>query len=489
MEKTFFKKFLKESVAISFGRIITTGFHFISIMIMTRYISKGDFGIYILTMLIAYVFNLFSSLGLEISIVKFLSSATDDEKKDYIFPTLLMRIVSLCILSIVFYAISPLIVPLFDTRIQTFIVFIPIIFFLSSLRDFFYNILQGLKFFKRYAVIQSAFASLRVLLLIVFLSLNILDIRRLIYIEIIIMFLTIIFQTLPLPSKYFLRFNRERGKYIEIIKFSVPLYFNSLLTFLRERMNVFFIGAMVNITGVALYEVAAKLPQGFLHIFQSFIIVYFPNLSTLFAQGKKQESQNLMNTSLIIISIGIPFIVFACFLFKNEIITILFSEKYLASAFAFSLLILNFYFRSTSNILGYSIVSAGYASIPVRINAVASIVNIISNLIMIPAIGFIGAVYSLVLMNIASLCLHYFFLFKISLRPNVSVFLKSSTILFLSIASFFVLNKNGLLIKIAFLIGFLFMMSLVISEFRSYSSRIAKTIYDIRLEKNILIKN
>ena len=74
-----------------------------------------------------------------------------------------------------------------------------------------------------------------------------------------------------IPSKYLFPLKQNKQRFVEIIRFSFPLYINSLLTFLRERVNIFLIGIMMNPVSVALYDVATKVPLGLIRIFQSFI--------------------------------------------------------------------------------------------------------------------------------------------------------------------------------------------------------------------------
>ena len=485
MEKKFVSNFLKGSAATSIGTVSSIFFHFLSIMIMTRHIPKEDFGIYILILVIVSIFNLLSALGLEISIVKFVSSAHNSEKKQFVIPIILMRAISLLAFIIIFYSIGHLIVPLFNERINQFIIYIPVMFFLNSFRELFYNLIQGLKLFKKYALIQVLSAILRISLLLLILYLNALNLKHLIYIEIIISFQTLICQLSIIPLKDLLSFRQKKRTYQNIIKFSTPLYFNSMLGFLRERVNVFIVGALLNPVSVAYYDIATRIPDGLGKIFQSFIIVYFPNSSTLFSQGKKEEAQNLMNKSLGILSIGIAFIVLVSFIFRNEIILLIFSNEYLPSSMAFSLLMMNFYFRAISSIMGYSLVAAGHSSIPVKVNSVASVVNLICSITMIPIIGFIGAVYSLMVMNLVSQFIYYLYLLKSEIFPNVIVYLKVLFIFLITIGLYLSFQNESIWVKLIFLVFNLMLYWLFIEEFRFASNFALTYIQKLTFKKRV----
>ena len=133
---------------------------------------------------------------------------------------------------------------------------------------------------------------------------------------------------------------------------------------------------------------------------------------------------------------------------------------------ALALLMLNFYFRAISNIMGYSIVSAGYASIPVRVNTVSSIVNIGSSVIFIPIYGFIGAVFSLLIMNIVSQIVYYFFLLRCKIFIEMADYLKTTFICIITISIYSFINSDLIITKVIFIMLYLIFSYVTIKEIR-----------------------
>jgi len=191
-----------------------------------------------------------------------------------------------------------------------------------------------------------------------------------------------------------------------------------------ERTNVLLMGILLNLQEVAIYEVAGKISEGFLRIFRAFIVVYFPNLSKLFATYNREDAKTFLNQTLGFLSAGISFLVFGVFLFRKPIIVLMFSEAYVNAALPLSLMMFNFHLRAMSNILGYSIVSAGQSSIPVRANIVASAVLVVGSLLLIPRFGVIGAIISSFFMNITTQIVYIYFLGKAMLKVNVFDYVK-----------------------------------------------------------------
>jgi O-antigen/teichoic acid export membrane protein len=217
---------------------------------------------------------------------------------------------------------------------------------------------------------------------------------------------------------------------------------------IHDRGSVFLIGAFLNPISVAAFEIARKIPDGFMRLFDSFIVVYFPGLSSLFAKGNREDAKRLMNNSLVLLSAGIIFLVLLAYLFANEIVLLLFSKEYIEVSMAFVLLMLNSWLRAIANTLGYSLVSAGYSSAPVKANIVAVTVNIVSGIFLIRMFGYIGAIYSLLLMNLTSQVIYELLLRRAQLVPHLIEYLKPFFFLLVIIGIDRLFNIQGYLLRV-----------------------------------------
>ena len=81
-----------------------------------------------------------------------------------------------------------------------------------------------------------------------------------------------------------------------------------------------------------------------------------------------------------------------------------------------------------SNIMGYSLVSAGLPSITLKVNIAAGAINLIGAFLMVPLWGFMGAVYSILLTSLSSLLFHYLYLIKYEMQIELISFIKPSLI-------------------------------------------------------------
>jgi O-antigen/teichoic acid export membrane protein len=474
MDKNFKKNFIKGSAAATIGTVSSMVFHFLSIMIITRFITKEEFGLYAIILVIVHLFNLIGGLGLELTLVKQIAGDNPEQRKNVLFPVMVMRGAQLLFVSLIFYFFSGLILPLFGGGLEEFILLITILFALTNFRDLFYNLLQGLNYFRKFASVQVSSAFIRVLLIGALVLWGSINLVNLIYIEIITTALALVIQLALLPLRELINTSSKKEVYRDIFRFSFPLYLNNLLTFTYDRVHFFILAIYLTPVSVALYDIASKIPDALKRIFQSFIIVFFPNISNLFSKGDIQNGEKLMIRSLSIFSSVIMFIVLISFLFSREITILLFSANYLESAPAFALLMFVFFLRVISNIMGYTLVSAGYSSVPVKTNSISTIISVGGSLLLIPLLGFIGAVYALAAMNIASQLFYHYFLKKAGIKRGTAEYLKPAVIAFLIYIIYLVQPFDSFITRIIFVLLYPAAGWFFIPEFKNISGFFSK---------------
>lgn len=473
MDKNFKKDFIKGSAATTVGTIIAMVFQFLSIVIITRYITKEEFGIYVLIIVISTFLDTVSGLALEQSLVKFISSADDQERKSTFIPILIIRMILLGIAVFLVVLFHIPLMALFDFNATGFLNIIIILFILSSLRGLFFNLLQGLNLFKKYVLVQIITSLVRIVLLLVIKLINEFTLENVLLTEILAVTFTVILQLILIPHKEVFNWNMNRKNIEKIIRFSVPLYLSGITYFIQTQMNIFIISAYLTPVSIANYDVAGKIPQASAKGFQSFIIVFYPNLSRLLSKGERDAALNLISKSLFTFSIAINLLLMVSFLFSKEIIQLLFSAKYLDASLAFSFLMFAFYLTAMSHIMGYSLVSAGLPTTTLKVNIIAATINLIGAFLMVPIWGFMGAVHSVLFSAFASLMFHYLYLIKYNMKIELINFVKPSLILILILFLYYQFIPDNLIFKNILLIGYLIAIYFLIPSAKEIFSQIA----------------
>jgi O-antigen/teichoic acid export membrane protein len=476
MDQSFKRNFLKGSTAATIGTVSTMVFHFGSLMILTRYLSKDEFGIYALILVIVYLFSIFGGFGLEYTLVKFISTDKQEEQKSVLAPIFILRGLSLALVSIIFILSGRFILHFFDERITQYIIYIPILFIITSFRDLLFNLLQALNLFRKLAFIQTASAVLRLAMIFIYLFLHKLNLQNLIFIEMSSSGLSLLLQILTTPMKSLLDFRQNFSSYLRIIKFCTPLYLNNLLTFSYDRVSIFIVGAYLTPISVAYFDVAGRIPDAMKRVFGSFTTVFFPNMAKLFSLGDKRSAELLLNKSLIVFSNVLMLFVLLSFIFSREITGIMFSSRYIDSSLGFSLLMFNFYLRALSNIMGYSLVSAGFASVPVKAGAISSVISIAGSFILIPYFGFMGAIYSTLAMSIVAQVSYTYFMKKADILVNSFEYLKPLIVLTVILIIYYLVHVDSLIVKLITVGVYLAASSIFIKEIKIISQTVMRFI-------------
>lgn len=465
MDKDFKVNFLKGSFSIAIGQIVTIAFHFLSMIIITRHISKEAFGIFALINAIYIAMQLLAGLGLDTTLVKYLSIAKKESIDKLFFTFLAIRIISLTVIGSIFIILTSSIV-FFTEKINEYGLLILTIFILSSLRDFYYAQLQGVKRFRELAIIQVVSAVAKFILYTLGLILNLLDLDYLIYTEIGFLLISFIVQQFLVSITYNFKLKIDIQEIHKILRFAIPLYFNDLLALANNRTNSFIISGFLSNISLAYYRVATTIPDALYRIYSSFGTVYYPNVSSLFSENGIEEAGKFINRSLTSIALLIAPILFLTFMIKEEITVLLFTNKYLDSSFALFLLLIVFYFRAISNITGYSIVSSGNSLSSFKINFFSVIVGICCSFFLTPLWGFEGAIYSTLIASVLSSSLGIIFFRKIGIKLNPLKFLIPLFFSSVFILIYFIIGNCNLLFSTFIFFIYVATQYIVFSEFR-----------------------
>ena len=455
MNESFISRFIKGLVSTGIGTFLQIILGFLGLMVAVRYIPKEQFGIFVLLQVIASLFAVISSLILEnISVTRLIATAKNGQKMEVANTAICYKLLIGVIMGLVILSCNPLIFLVFKSeQLCRLLIYIPLFFILSSFDELLLGILQGFHQFKKMAISQIINGGVKFLLIIIFLVVLKMDVIGLVYAFLFSFATSIIFQYLVIPGKKQFNFNPMLFK--EIFRFGFPLGLNNILTFIFTRIDRFMIGAMISPTGVAYYEIADKIPSSSSRMYGSFRSVFFPNMSELFAQKRYDEAEKVLNNSLRLVSFFIFFAALVATLFQKEIVCFLFSERYLDSAPAFSLLMVAVGIGLIGNVLGTSLVALGQSDKPVKINIVDSTTNIIGNLIMIPMFGFMGAVYATLLSRCATNPFIVWFLIKYGVKVKIYNYLKPLLALGICIVPSLIFGFENIIIKLFLIILFL----------------------------------
>ena len=425
MPGSILSQFMRGIFSTGFGRVMNLGLGMLSLMLVVRHISAEAYGAFVLIRVIYTFIAEASNFGLTLVLPKYLASSEDVQHKFRLINTIIyFRIVTILVFGLLILLVRIELAALFgfSPLLQAVFIYVPILFALDSLARTLSSILQGLFHFKILGVVTAVSATANFIATIVFVFALDLGIIGLIYAILLSNSIMIILAYAAA------QINDKRGIKLPILKemlmFGFPLQMQYMLGFVFTRLDTLVIGSFLGTAGIAFYEVARKLPDSFMDLFDSFRFVYFPFIAKFHAGGEREKMAKLLNNSIRVFSFLISFGTLVAVLFGREIISMMFSAQYLPSYYAFVVLMFGLNLSVLDNILGYSLVAIGEPNKPLIVNLVRAVISLFLNLVIIPTFGFIGASVVAVVSNLIAAPLDLYFLLKRQVRAEISPFLK-----------------------------------------------------------------
>jgi O-antigen/teichoic acid export membrane protein len=427
------------------------------LVVAARYLPEEALGAFILLQFVTLFLSKLSSLGLELGTTRLISGAENEPDKRRIISTAiscrLIMILSLSFVLLLFDSkLSDALSIVFSSEVWREIsVFIPLLFLVESSLGILQAVLQGRFRFGQIAIASFLASMLNLLLTFMFVVFFNQGVAALIYARLLSVTAACALMAPYLPISVGLAVDRKLLK--RLILFGIPLQINELLTLIFQRIDTLLVGTLLGPTPVAYYAVARRLPDGLGQLYDAFRSVYFSYMSRFLVTGEQHRAISLLSHSTRLVAFLGSFAALVAVVFGVEIISLLFSKKYLEAVPIFTTLMIGFVVSRVSNVLGTSLVAAGDSKRPAVINVVHSIVSLLGNFILIPQFGAVGAALASLIgsiitnpLNFASLRSHLDIKLELYLKP-ILIFLG-----FLLISFF--LESNVLLLKLLLLLSF-----------------------------------
>jgi O-antigen/teichoic acid export membrane protein len=461
LPNSLFSRFVRGVFSIGLGKFSTMTLGLLAVMVITRHLLAADYGTFVLIQVFVTFLVRFSSFGLGLAAPKFIASASEQTEKRRLINTLIyFRFFTTPLVIILAVVVQPVLTGLFDVPLlMKLFTFVTILYSLQSLDAVFKPILQGLFLFRKAAFAEFISSALNFLFLCLFVLFLKLGLLGLLYAKVFSLVVGCIYAYFAIPISKKLEFRSSILK--PVLKFGFPLQLNDILTYVYLRIDTFMLGALLGPAAIAYYEIARKIPESLTGLYEAFRIVYFPFVAKFFAAKEPNKAAKMLNHATRLISFATMLGTLLAFIFGNQIISLMFSEKYLESVPAFFLLMVWLNLAFTDYTLGYSLVAVGDSEKPVMINIVHTVVCVIGNLLLIRRLGITGAALSSVLGFVATNPIYVFFLKRRNVETSVMAYLKPILIFGVCWLLIAVLEPINLLHKILVVVLFIMVSAML----------------------------
>lgn len=348
------------------------------------YLGPLDYGVYGVVIALMTALNLMQSAGVPQAVSKYI--AEDEANADAILKSgLRLQLGSTLALSVLFFLLaSPLALLLRDPRLAPYIRASAFVLLPYSLMTLYLGYYNGLHFFKRQALIYTAYSFAKIGAII-----GLVTAFRL-YGAVAGFVLS------PLLACLFgLRRPRagvRRSAYAPLVRFSLPLVVFSVLSILHLSVDLLFVKALIVEDAAAGYYTAAqniaRIPY---YGLSGLSLALFPSISRAMGKGLVEEARDLVRRSLRAVLLLLVPGALLMSATSRQLLQLLYSDEYEAAAGSLSILVLGVSAITLFTILSSVVSSAGNPRLSMLLAGAGLATTCLLCLAFVPRFGLEGA--------------------------------------------------------------------------------------------------
>ena len=444
------QKIAKGAGIIFIGTTIGMLLGFVSRVILVRYISQSEYGIYSLALVLMNIFVVISALGLSEGAARqipFYRGQGDTQKvAGVVFSSLQIALITSVFLSLVLFFTSDIIStkifhdPKLSAPLKIFSIAIPF----SLMISIFMSIFRGFERADVKIYFQDILRNVLFLLFLVGAILLGLSFTGVIYAFLISIVITCIAfavyaaKKLPIPIRGKIGAVNPLGK--ELLFFSLPILGVAMMQMIIQWTDTLMLGYFKTSNIVGLYNAALPLAHLLSIIILSVNFLYLPVISQLYSMNLMEEMKRSYTVLTKWIFLATLPIFFLLFLFPVPVLDFLFGSQYIGAAIPLQILALGFFIVASAGPISNSLMVMGETRFLMWSVLITAGINVALNVTLIPPLGAIGAAIASMSSVIVLIMLEGVRFYQLSkIHPFNKNYLKSiiiSVILILAIYGF-----------------------------------------------------
>lgn len=437
----------------SFGTALSVVFLFLETAIASRVLSETELGTYFTLVLVTMFLVIVSDFGSKTTITRYLAGSEADQRAAYTQTAILFRVIVVVAISLLVWLV-PSVLLIFEPNgsLTPYAHYIPLLLIPASLDELLLSVLQGFKAYRSMAAMQILRSAIRIGVSWALLVVWNIGIAALLFSWGISYAASVAYAYAVMPTSK--RPAYRHGMLAEMLRFGFPIHMNRFVGFAFRRVDLWLLSLLAGPSAVAFYAVATRIPDALQRLSESFTAVYFPAVSSLLAKGKRDEAGAMLSTSIRLISFVTAGGALVAIVFGSEIVRLIFSDKYAASTIAFGVFMLVFHVVFITNLIGYTLTAAGYATRSLGGDLARTVLNVIGDLLLIPIFSFVGPAYATLAATYGTHPLMLWLLRRSDIHISVAPYLKQTALLLGGAALFWWLQPQLIVYKLAFVIAF-----------------------------------
>ncbi|TGG88636.1 lipopolysaccharide biosynthesis protein [Geotoga petraea] len=380
------RQFLKRLAGFSIGPIGAALLGFINVPIQTWLVDPAQLGKAAMYTMAFSLTSLFLNLGIDQAYVREYNAEKD--KKNLLWNTFLIPFIfSIIIMFVYLYFYEPISILLFDSvekyiiQILAFVLPFAIIFRFNTL------IIRMKEKARLYSFVQILNRMINLSFTIVILLFFNRNFKGIIQAQFFSMVSIAIITTIINLKDWIYKFKIDKNLVKKVVLFGLPLIPTSIMMWVLNSMDKIALRTWADFESIGLYSAAFKIVGVVIIIQQAFATFWAPTVYRWYESDTPLRKYEMVSNKLnSILTLVFAFIV----LFKDQIIMIL-SPEYKEAAIIVPFLMFYpiMYTLATTTSMGINFVRKTYYNI--LVTAIASGLNILGNILLVPQLGALGA--------------------------------------------------------------------------------------------------
>lgn len=392
------RKQIRGSSLLFGGRLISLGTHFLTQILIVRYLSKTDFGIFAYGLTLVAMAEGIATIGMDKAVPRFLPIFQERDDYPKVFGTMLLAVSSVLVMGLAVVLICAGLQGSGGGTERTVILIMlvlgPIMALDTLLLSAFAVFSRAKSIFWRKYVVAPALQ----LSAIVLVMLGDAGVEQLAagYVAAgalgLVVYTGLLLHQLRADG-ILARFERRALDFPvrELYGFALPLVAVDLMFVVQNTANIVMLKHFGSAVDVADYRVILPAAKLNMIVMTSFTILFTPLAARLYARGDREGIRDLYWRTAAWMAV-FSFPVFALTSVSSEpLTTTLFGQRYESSAVILSLLSIGYYFNAALGFNGLTLRVFGLVRYSVIIAVLALVANVVLNLLLIPPYGAVGA--------------------------------------------------------------------------------------------------
>jgi len=399
-DKNFFEILTGSAMALVV-KIFTVIFGLISNLIIAKYYGSEVLGTISVLFSIMGIASIFSLLGMDVSILRFIPPLIKQKKYYEIYITIIKVLLLVSFFSLIIalcvYSFSDFIaINIFHKNdLTSFIVLISFFIFPQALGNISRSVIRAFQNIKIFLLLQFLPSLLNLLLLLILTFLFYSKYNPLysqLSTQLFVMLISFIF-LYKLVKNYKTSRTNHNISNKELLATSLPMFLTAVMQLVVLQTDVLMLGSMSTLESVGIYSIVMKLALLSSFVIGSINTIIAPKFSELYYNDELDELKSVArkSTKLIFYStlpITLILIIFGVYLLS------IFGNDFTAGYYALIMLAIGQLINSMAGSVGYLLNMTGYQKVFNKIVLCGAVSNVILNILLIPKYGINGAAFA-----------------------------------------------------------------------------------------------